>query len=118
VTLLSPDAPIIQLFKARGEVVEVLMGPFGVEPHHPFGGGDFDMVDVAPGALSTDEFVLERADSGLGTPSSELHPGNRSRLRRQILSGGRGYTPQTGLHRSAADHPHGMRRLQWPKRMH
>ena len=41
------------------------MGPFGVEPHHPFGGGDFDLVDVAPGALPADEFVLERPDGGL-----------------------------------------------------
>jgi hypothetical protein len=49
-----------------GEVVEVVVGPLGVEPLHPFGGGQLDLVDVAPGALPTDEFVLERPDGGLG----------------------------------------------------
>ena len=49
-----------------GEVVEVLVGAFGVEPHHPFGGRQLDLVDVAPGALPADEFVLERPDRGLG----------------------------------------------------
>ena len=49
-----------------GEVVEVLVRAFGVEPLHPFGGAEFDMVDVAPGALPADEFVLERPDGGLG----------------------------------------------------
>jgi hypothetical protein len=46
-----------------GEVVEVLMGAFGVEPHHPFSRGGLDLVDVAPGSLPADEFVLERPDS-------------------------------------------------------
>jgi hypothetical protein len=32
---------------------------FGVEPHDPFGGGQLDLVDVAPGSLSVDEFILE-----------------------------------------------------------
>ena len=49
-----------------GEVVEVFMRAFGVEPHHPFGSREFDLIDVAPGALPADEFVLERADGGLG----------------------------------------------------
>ena len=49
-----------------GEVVEVLVGTFGVGPDDPFGGGDLDLVDVAPGALPADEFVLERPDGGLG----------------------------------------------------
>lgn len=42
------------------------MGAFGVEPLHPFGGGDLDVVDVAPGPLPADELVLERPDGGLG----------------------------------------------------
>ena len=37
-----------------GEVVEVLVGAFGVEPEHPFGGADLDVVDMAPGALAAD----------------------------------------------------------------
>jgi hypothetical protein len=49
-----------------GEVVEVFVRALGVEPMDPFGGGDLDVVDVAPGALSTDEFILERPDGGLG----------------------------------------------------
>ena len=49
-----------------GEVVEVLVRAFGVEPEHPFGGGEFDVVDVAPRALPADQFVLERPDGGLG----------------------------------------------------
>ena len=49
-----------------GEVVEVLVRALGVEPQHPLGGGDFDVVDVAPGALPADQFVLERPDGGLG----------------------------------------------------
>ena len=49
-----------------GEVVEVLVRAFGVEPLHPFGGAQLDVVDVAPGALPADEFVLERPDRGLG----------------------------------------------------
>ena len=49
-----------------GEVVEVLVRAFGVEPHHPLGGRELDLVDVAPGSLPADEFVLERPDGGLG----------------------------------------------------
>ena len=49
-----------------GEVVELVMGSLGVEPDDPFGGAEFDVVDVAPGALSPDQFVLERPDGGLG----------------------------------------------------
>jgi hypothetical protein len=48
------------------EVVEVLVGASGVEPDHPFGGRQLDLVDVAPRALPADKFVLERADGGLG----------------------------------------------------
>ena len=58
-----------------GEVVEVLVGAFGVEPHDPLGGRQCDLVDVAPGALPADEFVLERSDGGLGqrvVPSDQL----------------------------------------------
>ena len=49
-----------------GEVVEVFVRAFGVEPQHPLRGGDLDVVDVAPGALPTDEFILKRPDGGLG----------------------------------------------------
>ena len=42
-----------------GEVVEVLMRAFGVEPHDPFGGRELDLVDVTPGTLPADEFVLD-----------------------------------------------------------
>ena len=49
-----------------GEVVEVLVRAFGVEPDDPFGGREFDLVDVSPRALPADEFVLERSDGGLG----------------------------------------------------
>lgn len=41
-----------------GEVVEVLVRPFGVEPVDPVQGVDLDVLDVAPGALPTDELVL------------------------------------------------------------
>ena len=59
-----------------GEVVEVLVRAFGVEPLHPFGGAQLDVVDVAPGALPADEFVLERPDGGLGqgvVPRRQMH---------------------------------------------
>lgn len=49
-----------------GEVIEVLVRPLGLEPQHPFGGREFDLVDVAPRALAADDFVLERPDCGLG----------------------------------------------------
>ena len=49
-----------------GEVIEVFVGPLDVEPEDPFGGGELDVVDVAPGSLAADEFVLERPDGGLG----------------------------------------------------
>ena len=58
-----------------GEVVEVFVRAVSVEPEHPFGGAKFHMVDVAPGALPADEFVLERSDGGLGqrvVPSDQL----------------------------------------------
>ncbi len=42
------------------------MGALGVEPEDPFCGADLDVVDVAPGALATDQLVLERPDGGLG----------------------------------------------------
>jgi len=49
-----------------GEVVEVLVRAFGVEPLDPFGSAEFDVVNVAPWAVPADEFVLERPDGGLG----------------------------------------------------
>jgi hypothetical protein len=42
------------------------MWAFGVEPHDPFRGRQFDLADVTPRALAADEFVLERPDGGLG----------------------------------------------------
>ena len=42
---------VVELFDGLGgEVVEVLVRAFGVEPLHPFGGAQLDVVDVAPGA--------------------------------------------------------------------
>ena len=44
---------VVELFDGLGgEVVEVLVRAFGVEPLHPFGGAQLDVVDVAPGALA------------------------------------------------------------------
>lgn len=62
-----------------GEVVEVLVGAFGIEPGDPFGGRQFDLVDVAPWALPANEFVLERPDGGLGQRVVECvaHRANR-----------------------------------------
>ena len=58
---------VVELFDGLGgEVVEVLVRAFGVESLHPFGGAQLDVVNVAPGALPADEFVLERPDRGLG----------------------------------------------------
>ena len=37
-----------------GEVVEVLVRAFGVEPLHPLGGRQLDLVDIAPGPLPAD----------------------------------------------------------------
>jgi len=34
-----------------GEDVELVVGTLGVEPPDPFGGAEFDVVDVAPGGL-------------------------------------------------------------------
>lgn len=50
----------------RGEVVEGLVRPLGVEEVDPLEGGDLDVVDVAPGAVAVDLLGLERADRGLG----------------------------------------------------
>ena len=58
---------VVQLLDGfGGEVVEVFVGSFGVEPVDPVGGFELDVVDVAPGALAADQLVLERADGGLG----------------------------------------------------
>lgn len=57
-----------------GEVVEVLVGPFGVEPHHPFSRGDLGLVDVAPGDFPADEFALERADGVSANALSTASP--------------------------------------------
>jgi len=65
------------------EVVEVFMRAFGVEPEHPFAGGDLDVVDVAPGSLPADEFVLERSDGGLG---QGVVPRRQLRLIRLVIS--------------------------------
>ncbi len=54
------------LDRLGGEVVEILVRAFGVEPDDPFSGRKLDLVDVAPRALPADEFVLERPDGGLG----------------------------------------------------
>ncbi len=46
------------------EVVEVLVGAFGVEPEHPFGGGDLDAV-VALVGYDLIHGVERGADGGL-----------------------------------------------------
>lgn len=66
-----------------GEVVEVLVRALGVEPRHPFRGGDFDLVDVAPRSLPADEFVLERPDGGL---SQRVIQRRQLRLIRSVIS--------------------------------
>ena len=66
-----------------GEVVEVLVRAFGVEPHDPFRGRQLDLVDVAPRALPADEFVLERADGGFG---QRVIPRRQLRLIRSVIS--------------------------------
>ena len=57
-----------------GEVVEVFVRPLGVELVHPSAGGPFDGVEVAPGALPADEFVLERADGVWAIALSSASP--------------------------------------------
>jgi hypothetical protein len=42
-----------------GEVLEVLVRALGLESENPYGGGNLDLVDVAPRSLAADEFVLE-----------------------------------------------------------
>ncbi len=44
-----------------GEVVDRAVGALGVEPLDPAGGGDLDLVDVAPGACGVDELGLVEA---------------------------------------------------------
>ena len=57
----------MKLFGGAGcEVGEGLEGSLGAEPVDPVHGLDLDVVDVAPRALSVDEFGLERADRALG----------------------------------------------------
>jgi hypothetical protein len=51
----------VQLFCGHGgEVVEVLVRPLVAEPVDPVEGLNLDVVDVAPRALATDQFILER----------------------------------------------------------
>ena len=50
----------------RGGVVEGGVGAVVVEPVNPLGGGDLDVVDVAPGALVADEFGLVQGVQCLG----------------------------------------------------
>ena len=66
-----------------GEVVEVFVRAVGVEPEDPFGGGELDVVDVPPGALAANEFVLERPDRGLG---QGIVPCRRLRLTSLVIS--------------------------------
>jgi len=49
----------------------------------PFGGGELDVVDVPPGALAANEFVLERPDRGLG---QGIVPCRRLRLTSLVIS--------------------------------
>jgi hypothetical protein len=51
----------------RWDVASVLEQAGGVEPVDPFGGGVFDVVDAAPGALGSDHFGLLEAVDGLGS---------------------------------------------------
>jgi hypothetical protein len=46
----------------RCEVVDGAVGALGVEPLHPSGGGDLDLVDVAPGAFVVDQLGLVESD--------------------------------------------------------
>jgi hypothetical protein len=48
------------------EVVDGLVGAFGVVPVHPFQGDGFDLVQVSPGPFSLDELGLVQADGNLG----------------------------------------------------
>ena len=48
-----------------GEVIELVVGSLGVEPLDPSGGGQLDVVDVAPGPLASDQLVLDRGDEAL-----------------------------------------------------
>lgn len=78
---------VVQLFRGhRGEVVEVLVGPLVVEPVDPVEGLDLDVVDVAPRALTADEFVLERPDGGPVTisPSTYYEQVDKAPTRAQL----------------------------------
>ena len=50
----------------RGEVVDGLVGSFGVESVDPVQDGGFEVVAVAPGAVWPDQLGFEQADLGLG----------------------------------------------------
>ena len=48
---------VVELFCGdRGEVIDRLVGAFGVVPVHPFHGGGFDLVQVSPGPFSLGRF--------------------------------------------------------------
>jgi hypothetical protein len=49
----------------EGEVVDRLVGAFGVVPVHPFQGGGFDLVQVSPRPVGADQLGLVQAD-GVG----------------------------------------------------
>jgi hypothetical protein len=63
----ASSVTVVRIFHLdRGEVVDGLVGSFGVEPGDPVQDGCFEVVAVAPGSVGPDQFGLEQADLGLG----------------------------------------------------
>jgi hypothetical protein len=50
----------------RGDVAAVLVAAAVVEPVDPFGGGELDLLDAAPGFSRVDQFGLVQPVDGLG----------------------------------------------------
>ena len=66
-----------------GEVVEVLVGAFGVEPHDPFGGRQFDLLDGAPRLSGFDQLGFVQPVDRLGQC---VIPRRQLRLIRSVIS--------------------------------
>ena len=65
--LLGSDLSVVSGFHlGRRQVAAVLVEAAVVEPVDPFGGGELDVVDVAPGASSLDQLGLVEAVDRFG----------------------------------------------------
>lgn len=83
-----------------GEVVELVVRALGVEPLDPLGGGELDLVDVAPGrcrwisSVLNDPTVVSAIALSNASPTEPTEGSMPSSIRR-LVSATEGYCPES-----------------------